>query len=327
MQSNADHRPARLTHAELDSRLLRYFLAVIREGSIRKAADRLNVAASAISRQISDLEIRLGLPLLERLPRGVIPTEAGKAVAAHARQTMEDGEQLLEYLGQLQDLRLGAIRVCCGEGFVGDLLDNGMQPFLAADPETRLHLMLGGTQDIMQAVAEGSADIGLAYDPLPHAGVRSVTISRQPLHMMVAPGNPLSRRKRVSLHDVAREPMALLTASHGIRQLLARVEADQGFHLVPHIEANSIDVIRRAAISGWGVTFLPRFAASAALAANRLAAVPLTDTLLTAANVHLVVRSQRRLPPAVERLAVCLATGMQAFGAPKRDTAERNVTP
>ena len=316
MPSHADPRPSSLTYADLDSRLLRYVLAVVREGSIRKAADTLNVAASAVSRQISDLEVRLGLPLLERLPRGVIPTEAGKAIAEHARQQLEDGDQLLDYLKQLHGLRLGAVRVSCGEGFIGDFLDNGVPPFSDIYPNTRLQLTLGGTQDIMAAVAEGQADIGLVYNPLAHIGVRSVAIARQPLHMMVAPANPLSGRKRVSLESVAREPVALLSAKHGIRQLLARVEADRGFHLVPHIEATSIDVVRRSAMANRGITFLPPFAASAEIAGNRLVAVPLTDELLMGASAHLVVRSQRRLPTAVEQLVGHLATRMHAFGAP-----------
>ena len=76
--------------------------------------EKLNVAASAISRQVSDLEIRLALPLLERLPRGVAPTEAGRAIAEYARQQVEDGDRLLEYLRQLHGLRRGAIKIRCG---------------------------------------------------------------------------------------------------------------------------------------------------------------------------------------------------------------------
>lgn len=87
----------------------------------------------------------------------------------------------------------------------------------------------------MEAVAESRADIGLAYNPPAHLGVRSVAISRQPLHVMVAPGRQPSGRKRASLLGVASEPAAL--------------------------EANSIDVVRRFALSGRGTTFLPLFAA------------------------------------------------------------------
>ncbi len=70
----------------MNDRALRYLLAVVRAGSVRAAAEVLNVAASAVSRQIIELEAQVGETLLERLPRGVVPTEAGRLVAAHAQQ-------------------------------------------------------------------------------------------------------------------------------------------------------------------------------------------------------------------------------------------------
>ncbi len=317
MPLSADRRPTSITQADLDSRLLRYFLAVVREGSIRKAADTLNVAASAISRQVTDLELRLGLPLLERLPRGVVPTEAGKVVAEHARQQVDEGDLLLDYLRQLHGLRVGAVRIRCGEGFVGDLMENALEPFFETYPSVRVQLTLGGTEDIMDAVAESRVDVGLAYNPGARPGVKSMAIARQPLHAMVAPGHALATRRPIALGAVAAERSALLTGDHGIRQLLACVEANYGFHLVPYLEAGSIDIVRRFAMSGRGVTFLPVFAAATEIADKRLVAVPLTDPLLAEAGAHLLVRSQRRLPGMVEHLVSYLTTRMRAF-APSR---------
>ncbi len=313
MPSSAEARPTSVTLADLDSRLLRYFLAVVREGSIRKAAQSQNVAASAISRQVSELEARLGLPLLERLPRGVAPTEAGHAVAAHARQQVEDGERLVDYLKQLHGLRQGAVRIACGEGFVGDLVENGLPPFLRACPNVRLQMTLGGTGEILASVAEGRTDVGLAYNPQAHGGLRSAAIARQPLCAVMAPGHPCRPAAPVPLAALARHPAALLTPSHGIRQLIGRVEADEGFHLLVHAEAGSIDMVRRLAIGGSLMTFLPEFAAAPEIASGQLLAVPLTDTLLTEASAHLVVRARRRLPGTVDRLVTGLVEGMRAF--------------
>jgi DNA-binding transcriptional LysR family regulator len=316
MPSSADRQPGDPPRGDLDGRLLRYFLAVVRQGSIRGAAATLNVAASAVSRQISELELRFGLKLLERLPRGVVPTEAGEALAEHARQFIENNERLLDDLRQLQGLRRGAVRIRCGEGFVGDLLDNGLQPFAAAWPDIGLQVSLGGTQEILSAVAESHADLGLAYNPPAHVGLRSLAMARQPLHMMVAPGHPLAGRDSVALRELAGGPVALLTRQHGIRQLLGRVEADQRFHLVPQMEAGSIDILRRFAMAGQSATFLPRFAAASEIAQGRLVAVPLADPILAEASAHLVVRARRRLPAAVEQLADLLTTRLQAFKAP-----------
>lgn len=180
-------------------------------------------------------------------------------------------------------------------------------------PSIRLQILLGVTPDILGAVAESRADIGLAYNPPSHAGVRSAAISRQPLCMLLAPGHSRCCETNVGLRSLAAEPMALLTVHHGIRQLIGRVEADHGIHLVPNLESSSIDVVRRFAISGRGVTLLPRFAAATEIGDGRLLAIPLSEPLLAEASAHLLVRSQRRLPVAVEQLVAFLTTRMQAF--------------
>ena len=299
----------------MDERALRYFLAVVRQGSIRGAAGVLNVAASAISRQVADLEARCGLPLLERLPRGVVPTEAGKAVADHALQRAEDTRQLEDHLQQLRGLRQGAVRICCGEGFVGDLLENGLPGFAALYPQIRTRLELAGTQGVQASVGRGEADVGLAYNPVAETALRSVAVARQPLHLVMAPGHPLRDRKRIGLKSLAREAVALLSEGHGVRLLLQRVEADQRFHLVPVLETSSIDVLRRHAMAGQSITFLPAFAVAPEVKAGLLILRPLTDALLVEANAHILVRSRRRLPVPVERLLGILAEGMEAFRA------------
>ena len=166
----------------------------------------------------------------------------------------------------------------------------------------------------MQAsVGRGDADIGLAYNPVAEIALRSVAITRQPLQLVMAPGHPLGERRRIGLRSLAREKVALLSEGHGVRLLLQRVEADQRFHLVPVLETSSIDVLRRHAMAGRAITFLPAFAVAPEVKAGLLILRPLTDALLAEASAHILVRSQRRLPAPVERLIGILAAGMEAF--------------
>lgn len=85
----------------MNDRALRYLLAVVRASSVRAAAEVLNVAASAVSRQIIELEAQVSEPLLERLPRGVIPTEAGRLVAEHAQRQADEAALLEDQLKRL----------------------------------------------------------------------------------------------------------------------------------------------------------------------------------------------------------------------------------
>jgi DNA-binding transcriptional LysR family regulator len=297
----------------IDAKGLRHFMMVVRAGSIRGAAEQLNVAPSVVSRQIADLEHFLGLPLFERTGKGVLLTEAGELVLEHAKRVIEDHGLLSEQLDNLRGMQRARVRIICGEGFVADFLHHGLRAFLAIYPGIRHTLTLGSTEGIIDAVTNGDADIGIAYNPLVDPRIRSLAIRRQPLCLVAPTDSPLLRRDDLKLADCLAQPMALLSPGHGVRQLVGRVASDVGMALTPVLETPSLDALRQFVLAGLGVTFLPRFAVSTEVARGALAASELTDPLLAEASAHLVVRSHRRLPASVERLSGCLAQEMAAF--------------
>jgi DNA-binding transcriptional LysR family regulator len=298
----------------MNDRALRYFLAVVRTGSIRGAAEVLNVSASAISRLVAELEAECGETLLDRLPRGVTPTEAGRIVAEHAQRQADEAALLDDRLRRLRGAQQGMVRLCCGAGFIGDLMDNGIASFAESHPGITFKVSLSTTDGILAAVAESRADIGLAYNPPAHLEVRAAIISRQPLSAILPVAHPLARAPRpVSLRMFAGEPVTLLPPDHGIRQMLSRVEADGGFRLASRLETGSFELQRRFVSVGMGVAFLPDFVVAAELQAGLLAAVPLTDPLLSEAATHLIVRAGRRLPEAVNVMLGWLAEQLLAL--------------
>jgi DNA-binding transcriptional LysR family regulator len=297
----------------IDTKVLRYFLTVVRIGSIRGAAEHLNVAPSVVSRQISDAEYQIGLPLFERTARGVSLTDAGRLVLEHGKRVVEDHGLLAEQLSQLKGAQQGRVRICCGEGFVADLLEHGLRSFSKVYPNICYDISLAGTDAVLDAIINGDSDIGIVYNPVIDTRIRSVAIQRQSLYLMAPPDHPLAGREDVSLRECLDSPYALLWKSHGVRQLVGRVAADSGLALTPLVESGSIDVLRRFVTSGLGVTFLPKFSALTEVSRREAVCVPLTDVLLIQASAHLIVRAQRRLPMSVERLASSLSQEMNAF--------------
>lgn len=296
-----------------DARSLRHFLAVVRTGSIRGAAEHLHVAPSAVSRQISDVERRLELPLFERTSRGVVLTEAGRLVVEHARRVIEDQELLTDQLGQLKYMKQGLVRICCGEGFLADLIEHGIASFTRAHPTIRFMIDVAGTDGVLASITNGDADIGVVYNPIVDTSLRSLAISRQPMCLVAPPGHVLLSRERVSLSETLDNPLALLAEGYGVRQVVGRVAADNSLALAPVLETTSFDVVRRFVTSGLGVTFLPQFVVASELARGAVGVVELADGLLTEASAHLIVRARRRLPLSVERMAACLSKEMAAF--------------
>jgi DNA-binding transcriptional LysR family regulator len=299
----------------IDARALRHFLGVVKAGTIRAAAQYLCTAPSAISRQINEIERRLGVRLFERSARGMRLTEPGELVAEHAKQVLEAQEILAQQLAKLKGITQARVRICCGEGFVADLVENGLKGFAGLYPDIQFQIDLGGTDQLLAALSEGDADIGLAYNPDVDTRVRSVAIARQPLCAIVPPAHSLLRRTEVLLADALREPHALLPLGHGVRHLIGRVAADNCLVVAPRIETPSIDLLRRFVMSGLGLTFLPPFAVSGELRRGTLGSVVLADTLLDQASAHILVRARRRLPISVDRLVSHLAQEMVAFRA------------
>ena len=115
-------------------RILRYVDEVARTGSIRKAADQLNVTASAVNRRIMDLEEELGAPLFERRPRGVRLTAAGEVFVNYLRQQDGDVERMKSQIEDLKGMRRGTVRIACSQALALDFLPREIGEFRKRHP-------------------------------------------------------------------------------------------------------------------------------------------------------------------------------------------------
>lgn len=297
----------------LDSRFLRAFLVVAREGSIRRAAERLNVAPSAISRKLAEAEARLGVGLVERSAQGIVLTDAGRLVREHALVRQDEETFLLDQLGKFRASGGQVVRIAVGEGFAADLMQNGLAPLAANHPHLRFRINIAGTEEIQRQVVEGDADLGIAYNPVPMEATRAVTLARQPLCGVVPVHSPLAERRSVRLAEMLDHPFAILDARHGIRALVARAAGDLGLALRPQVETSSIAALIRYVGAGIGGSFLPRFSVSIQAERGEVAIVELDEESLRHVSAHLMVRARRRLPQSASTTVEYLAANMAAF--------------
>lgn len=150
----------------LSQRALAYLNEVIHHGSLRRAAQHLNIDPSAISRQLASLEEHLGVRLLQRTPQGVAPTEAGELLVAHYRQQRANEEGVLSRLSALQGLRQGKVRLAVGEGFIADLISQPLQSFILRYPGIELEVRMAGANEGVALVKEDAVDLALVYAPV-----------------------------------------------------------------------------------------------------------------------------------------------------------------
>ena len=135
----------------IHSRLLRYLDEVARCGSIRKAAVTLNVAASAINRQIIALEQQLGTPLFERLPGQMRPTAAGEVLITHARETLKHHRKAIERIETLKDGRFASASIATVGGLSNDMLSYALAEYRRERPFTRFSVSVLAADDIARA--------------------------------------------------------------------------------------------------------------------------------------------------------------------------------
>jgi DNA-binding transcriptional LysR family regulator len=148
----------------MDIVVWRNFLTILEAGSIRRAADDLHIAQSALTRQIAVLESRMGTPLLIRLPRGVRPTEAGVIAARHARAALEQFERGAEEIRALNGLEAGRIAIAAIEPLAATMLPHCITRFHAQYPGISFDVRVGNTRQVLSLLAEGIVDFALAYN-------------------------------------------------------------------------------------------------------------------------------------------------------------------
>lgn len=293
---------------------LGYLFEAVRLGSIRAAADALAVNPSVVSRQITQLEKAIGVPLLERLGRGVRATEAGNLLCERHRQWLADRADTIAKIREIQGLRRGHLELVLGEGFVSDLMSGPLLQFWQAHPQLTMACALAGTSEVVAAVAEDRAHIGLVYNAPPEPRLRVVAAARQPVRLIARPDHPLVRAGRpLSLAEISVHPLALMYAGYGTRQAVRLAEAAEGIALAPQLTTGSIDMLRHFARTGLGMTLLPVFPVAADIAEGSLVALPIDNPLLEAAEAQLIARRGRELPGAAGHLLRFLAGRMQAF--------------
>src|SRR6516162_7249617 len=244
--------PAARIGGMLHSRLLKYLDEVARLGSIRKAALRLNVASSAINRQILALENELGAPIFERLPL----TATGEVLIAHVRETLKNHQRVETHIEALKGLTRGEATIATMNGLAAGPLPRFLNSILETHPRVRLRLKVLPFDQISNAVLTGEADLGLSYGASPTPGLRVVASHDLSLGAVVSPKHPLTTRRPLRLADCAEFPLAIADASMTIRPAVELAFTRANLPLNATIETNSIEFLKKVARNGHAITFL-----------------------------------------------------------------------
>ncbi|WP_047284886.1 MULTISPECIES: LysR family transcriptional regulator [Pseudomonas] len=307
----------------IHSSAIHYFDMVRRCRSIREAARRLNVASSAVNRQILKVEDEIGAPLFERLPGGLRLTMAGEILSRHANLVLQDLERVRLEFDALRGLKSGHVEIATAEGATVDLLPSVLKRMRDHYPQVTIGVTVQGSQSIPQALINSRADLGLAFAVPRAAEIRQLSVGHFRLGALVSPDHPLAERGSVNFATCAEHGLILAKSELSIHHLLAPLHKRLGLLDKPPLQSNSMELARQMARHNMGVAFQTRVGVEADLQKGELLHIPLSDQGGIYSDLGLYARSGRDLPSAVEALAHLLSEEItlreraeRAFGQP-----------
>jgi DNA-binding transcriptional LysR family regulator len=298
-------------------RPMRYVEEVARHGSIRRAAERLNVTASAINRRIADLEAELGTMLFERLPRGMRPTAAGELLLAHIRTQAADLDRVRSQIEELRGLRRGTVRLACSQALAHRFVGSAIAGFRARAPLVGFQVTVCDHAAALALLADYEVDLVLVVGPPRSSDVLALASVEQPLVAVMPEGHRLASRPVVRLRDLEGETLVLPDRSLAGRQILDAALGRRGAAARPVVECNAFDLLWQVLRSERAVSV--QFALGAPRpggpAEAGLVSRPFDPREVPAATIVLGQLRERALPVAAARFAERLASGLAELAA------------
>lgn len=294
---------------------LRYFHEVARLGSIRRAADLLHVAPSAVSRQIAQLELDLDAVLFFRSKAGVALTDAGETYWRQTRRVMLDLANARQSLDDMRGLRRGEVRIHVIEGLVSDWLPRLLGEFRKLYPGIRFHVRSSSTDQIVAALLEHEADVGLTFNAPVRDEIQTIEEYVEPVTCLVAPDHRFANVGQLKISQLIDEPMALAESSFGLRQLIERAFARYRSDFEPAITTNSLELTKAMAMTGTMIAFMPTLTVQRELRDGLLRPVPVESKELAESHTRLCIHRDRALSFAARELLKLLRAEFRALNA------------
>lgn len=280
----------------LSETAVRYFLQVVNSGSISEAALRLHVVPSAVSRQISRLESEMGAQLFERQSRGVMLSPAGELLAAYARRTLLDAEQVATQISALGVRSTSLIRIACTEGFASHCLPQAILAFREQWPQCSFHLNVASSSEVTRQVRETEVDIGFSFSLGLARDIHIAFSQPAPIYGLVAPGHPLAGLGELSLQQVVQHPLALPGPGTTIRQLLDLYCSREGLNYQTLLDSDHLESLLGLCLAGAAVTFSGELFVRERLRSGALVALSVPQMVGSERSIEIQTLARRPLP-------------------------------
>jgi DNA-binding transcriptional LysR family regulator len=280
---------------------MQLFAAVCLHGSIGKTAKMEFIAASALSKRISDLEAAIGTPLLYREARGVQLTPAGEALHRHVQAVLQDMDRMQEELQEYAQGDKGQVRLSASVAATIQFLPDELASFCDRHKDIRVKLHECLSVDVPRHVHEGSADLGICQSPLNVEGLQTKPYRRDRLVIVVAQSHPLANRDSIAFSETLEHEHIGLHDDSAISFAMRRAAFAAGRKVRTRLHVKSLEAMCRMVAAGLGVGMMPKGVFRFMSEGPSLRSVELTDAWAER-EVYLVARDFSTIPIAARML-------------------------
>jgi len=311
-ERSSERNPDRNFVRRVDLTSLQLFVAVCELGSIGRAAEREFIAASAVSKRLSDLEAALHTPLLYRHTRGVDLTPAGESLLHHARSVLYSLEKMQGELSEYADGVRGHVRVHANISAIVQYLPEDLGVFTRDHEAIKIDLEEHLSSEVVRAVQEGAADLGICHLIEGATDLQSLPYRRDRLALVVPEGHPLAGHAAIALVDTLDFDHVGLHTNSSIYVAMHQAATDAGRSIKLRIHVTGLDAMCRMIENGLGIGVMPlrAFELMQHGIGRQLVQVALRDAWAER-EIRLVARDFSTLPVAARSLVAHLQASGQ----------------
>jgi DNA-binding transcriptional LysR family regulator len=289
------------------------FVAVVEEGSVRGAAERVFRTQPAVSIAVSKLEREFEAPLFDRSKRHEYRlTQAGEALYRHATQMLSLRSETVSVLGDIRNMRLGHLRIGANESVSLHLLPKLAQCFLTEHPGIRMEVKCERSKSLRADLKDRKLDLALLSFRPEDKELDARFIMQDELVLITSPAHALAAKQRVHIQDLSEESLMVMDVSESSpwhRKIAdAFIQFKAPLHLT--VENAPIEAIKKMVAIGLGVGFVPLMSVGEEMARGELAVVEV-DGLHLERSVWLVRRRSVQSPAAKAFMQTAVAFGEQ----------------
>ena len=289
-----------------------YIDAVMRAGSIRKAADDMNITASALNRRIQRFEEEFGSEIFERLPRGVRLNPAGEMLVQHFRAQVSDLRRVQSQVADLSGIRRGHVSIACSQALIPYFMPEHIARYRVSHPGVTFSVSVRDREAAERDLSTFRSDLALVFEPVLLVDFEVLMSVQQTIHVLMRDDHPMAKQSVLRLRDCLDHPHVVPSQQYGVRHLLDAAAARGTRAIAPVVEADSFDFMRHYVFHENAIAFqIPiglRFGPG-----SGMVALPLTNRDVPSGNLLLGQMRGRTLPVASARFAQSLRLALEAM--------------